>query len=58
MKTPKLLMAGLTLALACLTPSDTKSAAFALIQRFDNLPRQGGAVLFTSAQDNDPGLTR
>ena len=44
-------------ALACLTPADAKATASTLIQRFDNLPRQGGAVLFTSAQSNDPGLT-
>lgn len=44
-------------ALACLTPADAKATVSALIQRFDILPRQGGAVLFTSAQSNDPGLT-
>ena len=44
-------------ALACLTPADAKATLSALIQRFDTLPRQGGAVLFTRAQSNDPGLT-
>jgi uncharacterized protein involved in exopolysaccharide biosynthesis len=43
-------------ALACVTPTDRKATVNALIPRFDNLPRQGGAVVFTAAQSNDPGL--
>lgn len=54
----ELILAESDFALACVSPTDRRTPVSALIQRFDNLPRQGGGVLFTSAQSNDPGLAR
>lgn len=52
----ELMLAESDFALATLTPNDHKRLIAARIKRFDNLPRQGGAVVFTAAKSNDPGL--
>ena len=43
-------------ALAEVSPDDDLRSVQARLARFDNLPRQGGAVLFTAARSGDPGL--
>ena len=54
----ELILAEADYTLACLSPDDRKSCIARTIHRFEDLPRQGGAVVFTGAAANDPGLDR
>jgi uncharacterized protein involved in exopolysaccharide biosynthesis len=52
----ELLLSASDLGLADVQPTDRKASIAAHILRLDNLPRQGGALVFTHASAGDPGL--
>jgi polysaccharide biosynthesis transport protein len=54
----ELILAESDFALALLTPADRKTSLAQMLPRFEDLPRQGGGVIFTHAAPNDPGLAR
>ncbi|WP_241427769.1 hypothetical protein [Fertoeibacter niger] len=52
----ELLLSASDIGLADVRPEDGKATVAAHILRLDNLPRQGGALVFTRAHAGDPGL--
>ena len=52
----ELLLSASDLGLAEVCPADRKAAIAAHVLRLDNLPRQGGGLVFTQAKTGDPGL--
>ena len=54
----ELILAECNFALTLLIPADRTASLAQRLHRFEDLPRQGGAVIFTHAAPNDPGLAR
>jgi len=52
----ELLLSACDLGLAEVGPNDRKATVAAHVYRLDNLPRQGGGLVFTQARTGDPGL--